>query len=123
MASSPRSRRSLVPYVLLVTALAITAGVARYAHNQIARQDSLRFEDATKRVFAEIDNRLDAYIAMLHGGAGLFAGSKRVEFLEFRAYVEGDDPRFVDWNVFARTERTYIRRYEGETNKIGRAHV
>ena len=38
------------------------------------------------------------------------------EFAEFRAYAEGDDPRFVDWNVFARTERTYIRRYQGETN-------
>ncbi len=38
------------------------------------------------------------------------------EFKEYRAYNEGDDPRFVDWNVFARTERTYIRRYEGETN-------
>lgn len=38
------------------------------------------------------------------------------EFAEYRAYVEGDDPRFVDWNVFARTERTYVRRYEGETN-------
>jgi uncharacterized protein (DUF58 family) len=38
------------------------------------------------------------------------------EFKEYRAYVEGDDPRFVDWNVFARTERTYIRRFEGETN-------
>jgi uncharacterized protein (DUF58 family) len=38
------------------------------------------------------------------------------EFKEYRAYVEGDDPRFVDWNVFARSERTYIRRFEGETN-------
>ena len=38
------------------------------------------------------------------------------EFKEYRAYVEGDDPRFVDWNVYARTERTYIRRYEGDTN-------
>ena len=38
------------------------------------------------------------------------------EFAEYRAYAEGDDPRFVDWNVFARTERTYIRLYEGETN-------
>jgi uncharacterized protein (DUF58 family) len=38
------------------------------------------------------------------------------EFAEFRQYNEGDDPRFVDWNVFARTDRTYIRRYEGETN-------
>lgn len=38
------------------------------------------------------------------------------EFAEYRAYNEGDDPRFVDWNVYARTERTYIRRYLGETN-------
>ena len=38
------------------------------------------------------------------------------EFAEYRAYAEGDDPRFVDWNVYARTDRTYIRRYQGETN-------
>lgn len=38
------------------------------------------------------------------------------EFREYRAYVEGDDPRFVDWNVYARTDRTYVRRFEGETN-------
>jgi uncharacterized protein (DUF58 family) len=38
------------------------------------------------------------------------------EFAEYRAYNEGDDPRFVDWNVYARTERTYIKRYIGETN-------
>ena len=29
---------------------------------------------------------------------------------------EGDDPRFVDWNVYARTDRTYIKRFLGETN-------
>lgn len=38
------------------------------------------------------------------------------EFKEYRAYAEGDDPRFIDWNVYARTDRTYIRRFEGETN-------
>jgi uncharacterized protein (DUF58 family) len=38
------------------------------------------------------------------------------EFAEYRQYVEGDDPRFVDWNVFARTERTYIKRFLGDTN-------
>lgn len=38
------------------------------------------------------------------------------EFAEYRAYNEGDDPRFVDWNVYARTERTYVKRYVGETN-------
>jgi uncharacterized protein (DUF58 family) len=38
------------------------------------------------------------------------------EFAEYRAYSEGDDPRFVDWNVYARTDRTYIKRFIGETN-------
>jgi uncharacterized protein (DUF58 family) len=38
------------------------------------------------------------------------------EFAEYRAYAEGDDPRFVDWNVYARTDRTYIKRFLGETN-------
>lgn len=38
------------------------------------------------------------------------------EFAEYRAYQEGDDPRFIDWNVFARTERTYIKRFLGDTN-------
>src|SRR5690606_41097663 len=38
------------------------------------------------------------------------------EFAEYKAYSEGDDPRFVDWNVFARTDRTYIKRYQGENN-------
>jgi uncharacterized protein (DUF58 family) len=31
------------------------------------------------------------------------------EFAEYKAYAEGDDPRFVDWNVFARTDRTNTR--------------
>jgi uncharacterized protein (DUF58 family) len=38
------------------------------------------------------------------------------EFAEYRAYAEGDDPRFIDWNVYARTERMYIKRFLGETN-------
>jgi len=38
------------------------------------------------------------------------------EFAEYRAYNEGDDPRFIDWNVFARTERMYIKRFLGDTN-------
>lgn len=38
------------------------------------------------------------------------------EFREYKAYAEGDDPRFVDWNVYARTDRTYIKKFLGETN-------
>jgi uncharacterized protein (DUF58 family) len=38
------------------------------------------------------------------------------EFAEYRAYTPGDDLRHIDWNVFARTERAYLKRYRGETN-------
>ena len=38
------------------------------------------------------------------------------EFAEYRAYAEGDDLRHVDWNVYARTDRAYVKRFEGETN-------
>mgnify|MGYP001828667524 FL=1 len=38
------------------------------------------------------------------------------EFAEYRMYNEGDDPRFIDWNVYARTDRTYIKRFLGDTN-------
>jgi uncharacterized protein (DUF58 family) len=38
------------------------------------------------------------------------------EFAEYRPYTPGDDPRHVDWNVFARTDRVYLKRYLGETN-------
>src|ERR1700759_411396 len=40
------------------------------------------------------------------------------EFAEYRAYNEGDDLRHVDWNVYARTERLYLRRFRGETNTL-----
>jgi uncharacterized protein (DUF58 family) len=39
-----------------------------------------------------------------------------VEFSEYRSYSPGDDPRFIDWKLAARTDRHYIRRYEDETN-------
>lgn len=38
------------------------------------------------------------------------------EFAEYRDYVPGDDLRFVDWNVLARTDRTCVKRYFGDTN-------
>src|SRR5260221_12455427 len=40
------------------------------------------------------------------------------EFAEYRAYSEGDDLRHIDWNVVARPERAYLKRYRGETNTL-----
>ena len=39
-----------------------------------------------------------------------------VEFAEHREYVPGDDIRHVDWKVFGRSDRFYIKQYEEETN-------
>jgi len=39
-----------------------------------------------------------------------------VEFTEYRQYVPGDDIRFLDWKLYARTDRHYIKKFEDETN-------
>ncbi|MBU0716669.1 MAG: DUF58 domain-containing protein [Planctomycetes bacterium] len=39
-----------------------------------------------------------------------------VEFADHRAYVQGDDLRHMDWRVFGRTDKYYIKEYEQETN-------
>jgi uncharacterized protein (DUF58 family) len=39
-----------------------------------------------------------------------------IEFAQHREYVQGDDTRRVDWKVFGKTDRYYIREYEEETS-------
>jgi uncharacterized protein (DUF58 family) len=58
---------------------------------------------------------VDGFVAGLHRSPD-FGFSQ--EFAEYRAYAPGDDLRHVDWNVFARTERAYLKRYRGETNSL-----
>ena len=54
---------------------------------------------------------------------GFLAGMHRspyfgqsVEFLQHREYTPGDDPRFVDWKVWARQDRLYVKQFEEDTN-------
>jgi uncharacterized protein (DUF58 family) len=56
---------------------------------------------------------VDGFVAGLHRSPD-FGFSQ--EFAEYRAYTPGDDLRHVDWNVYARTERAYLKKYRGETN-------
>ena len=58
---------------------------------------------------------VDGFVSGLHRSPD-FGFSQ--EFAEYRAYSEGDDLRHIDWNVFARTERAYLKRYRGETNTL-----
>ena len=54
---------------------------------------------------------------------GLLAGSHRspfrgvsVEFAEHREYVPGDDLRHVDWKVYGRTDKLYLKQFVDEAN-------
>jgi len=38
------------------------------------------------------------------------------EFSEYRQYTPGDDPRYLDWRLYARSDRYYVKRFEDETN-------
>jgi uncharacterized protein (DUF58 family) len=58
---------------------------------------------------------VDGFVSGLHRSPD-FGFSQ--EFAEYRMYNPGDDLRHVDWNVFARTERCYLKRYRGETNTL-----
>jgi uncharacterized protein (DUF58 family) len=39
-----------------------------------------------------------------------------VEFAEYRQYIPGDDLNTIDWKVFARSDRHYVKKFEEETN-------
>ena len=54
---------------------------------------------------------------------GLLSGLHRsplrgfsVEFAEYRQYLPGDDLASIDWKVYARTDRYYVKKFEEETN-------
>jgi uncharacterized protein (DUF58 family) len=77
-----------------------------------------RFVDPT--VLARVGNLelvarsvVDGFINGIHRSP--FFGAS-VDFAEHRGYVPGDDIRRVDWKLYARTDRYYIKEYEADSN-------
>jgi uncharacterized protein (DUF58 family) len=58
---------------------------------------------------------VEGYVAGLHKSP--YHGFS-IEFAEHRKYEPGDDLRYVDWKVFGRTDKIYLKQYEDETNLI-----
>ena len=56
---------------------------------------------------------VDGFINGLHR-APYFGAS--IDFAEHRGYVAGDDIRRVDWQLYARTDRYFVKQYEADTN-------
>ncbi|HMB07656.1 MAG TPA: DUF58 domain-containing protein [Isosphaeraceae bacterium] len=72
------------------------------------------------RQVARLDLRakfiVEGFLAGLHSSP--FHGFS-VEFSEHRKYTAGDNIADVDWNVYAKTDRFYIKKFEAETNLTG----
>ncbi len=72
------------------------------------------------RQVARLDLRakfiVEGFIAGLH--ASPFQGFS-VEFSEHRKYTSGDNIADIDWNVYAKTDRFYIKKFQAETNLTG----
>ena len=58
---------------------------------------------------------VEGYVSGLHRSP--YKGFS-VEFAEHREYVAGDDLRYLDWKVFGKSDRYYIKQYEEETNLV-----
>lgn len=80
---------------------------------------SLKTSVDPKTLFAIHDLELRARTVLEGVRAGLhrspFTGFS-AEFTEYRQYSPGDDLRYLDWRVLARTDRHYLKKFEEETN-------
>ena len=88
------------------------------SRNTAAVTPGARFIDPA--ILARIDNLeliartvVDGFISGLHRSP--FLGLS-IDFAEHRAYMPGDDIRRIDWRVFARTDRLYVKEFEADTN-------
>jgi uncharacterized protein (DUF58 family) len=88
------------------------------SHDQRGAMAGARFVDP--RVLARIGNLdliarhvVDGFINGLHR-APHFGAS--IDFAEHRGYVPGDDIRRVDWRLYARTDKYYVKQYDADTN-------
>src|SRR2546421_11241369 len=88
------------------------------AHDDRGTMAGARFVDP--KILARVGNLellarmvVDGFINGLHR-APFFGAS--IDFAEHRGYVAGDDIRRVDWRLYARTDRFYVKQYEADTN-------
>jgi uncharacterized protein (DUF58 family) len=80
-------------------------------------QDYLQPETLAKLAGLELKARgiVEGYLAGLHRSP---QRGFSVEFAEHREYVPGDDLRYVDWKVYGKRDRVYLKQFEEETNFV-----
>jgi uncharacterized protein (DUF58 family) len=86
----------------------MTSSVEKYLKPEVAQQ--------IKRLDLRAQFVVKGFLQGLH--ASPFHGFS-VEFSEHRKYTPGDDTKDIDWLVFAKTEKYYVKKFEAETNITG----
>jgi uncharacterized protein (DUF58 family) len=79
---------------------------------------------ATRFIQPDVLSRISSLELLARGVVeGFISGLHRspykgfsVEFMSYRPYIPGDDPLRLDWKLFARTDRLYVKEFEDETN-------
>ena len=93
-------------------------GLGRGRRGEGGRANELRFLDPStiaRLGTLELKARtvVEGFLSGLHRSP--FKGFS-VEFAEYRQYMPGDDLSSIDWKVYARTDRYYVKKFEEETN-------
>ena len=91
------------------TTLENDKGSSRYKQPRVDPESLMRIKNLQLRAKVVVEG----FYSGLHRSP--FHGFS-TEFSEYRQYVQGDDLRYVDWKLYARTDRHYIKRFEDETN-------
>src|SRR6476469_8233560 len=84
------------------------AGAEQYLRPEVIRQVA-RLDLRAKFI-------VEGFLSGLH--ASPFHGFS-VEFSEHRKYTPGDDLKDMDWNVYAKTDKYYLKKFQAETNMTG----
>ncbi|MEQ1826157.1 MAG: DUF58 domain-containing protein [Pirellula sp.] len=86
------------------------SSISRPAEEWIDMAALMRIKDLQLRAKSVVDGFHNGlHRSPLHGFS--------VEFSEYRPFTLGDDPRTIDWKLFARSDRYYIKKFEDETNR------
>ncbi len=116
--STQRSQRRIGFSAVSASASAVYVDRSERPHAISTAIPGARFVDP--KVLARVGNLellarhvVEGFINGLHR-APFFGAS--IDFAEHRGYVAGDDIRRVDWRLFARTDRYYVKQYEADTN-------
>ncbi|MFA4986809.1 MAG: DUF58 domain-containing protein [Candidatus Brocadiia bacterium] len=59
---------------------------------------------------------VEGFLSGLHGS---FRHGFSVEFSEYRRYIPGDEPRYIDWGAYARTDKYFVKLFQAETTLEG----